>query len=112
MCYCFLASASDYGPFTPHMGYVSAIISAVAMIGFLARGPLKDWDVPDAAMPKILSRILGFIGAALMVCGWFWTNPRTMVWFLSGAVLLLLTAASFGIRYIILKSRYQFEKEI
>lgn len=108
----FLAAASDYGPFTPHVGYVSAIVSAVAMVGFLARGPLKDWEVPEDGMPKVLSRILGFLGAAFMVGGWFLATPGSIGWMLAVAAVCLVLAAFLGVRYVLLGARYKFIKEV
>jgi hypothetical protein len=112
MCYCLLAAASDYGPFTPHVGYVFAIVSTVAMVGFLARGPLKNWEVPDEGIPKLLGRLLGFLGAAFVVGGWFIATPKTVSWMLIAAIVFLLIAAFFCFRYVLLIPRYRFEKEI
>ena len=82
------------------------------MVGFLARGPLKNWEVPDEGIPKLLGRLLGFLGAAFVVGGWFIATPKTVSWMLLAAIVFLLIAAFFCFRYVLLIPRYRFEKEI
>ena len=82
------------------------------MIGFLVRGPLKNWEIPDEGIPKILQRLLGFVGAAFVVGGWFIATPKTVGWMLITAIIFILIAAFFCVRYALLIPRYKFEKEI
>ncbi|HYJ05838.1 MAG TPA: hypothetical protein VEX43_11930 [Chthoniobacterales bacterium] len=82
------------------------------MIGFLARGPLKNWELPDEGIPKVLERVLGFLGAIFVVGGWFIATPKTVGWMLIAAIIFLLAAAVFCVRYVLLIPRYKFEKEI
>jgi hypothetical protein len=82
------------------------------MVGFLARGPLKDWDIPDAGLSKLLGRTLGFLGAAFVIGGWFLATPETIMWMLIAAITFLVVATIFTVIYALNIFRYKFVKEI
>ena len=109
---CILAAASDYGPFAPLVGYVFALVSTAAMLGFLVRGPMKNWEIPEQEGPQFLNHLSKVLVILLVVGGWLLAVPgRTgLVYAIASAC--IVAGIGFGLRYARILRLYRYNKEV
>src|SRR5438552_3648513 len=106
------ASASDYGPFAPVVGYAGAIITAAVAIIFVWARPMKKWRPPDEDLPGTAQRLVLLLCGVGMVLQWYLATPNSIVWFLAGVgVLAVLTLLCF-LKYSGLLGTYAYIKKI
>jgi hypothetical protein len=82
------------GPFAPLVGYVSALLATVYLVGVLWRGGKARWIAPEENLPKTAGRIVGVLCGIGIVWLWLYAEPATIgsvlrIAFVSGVILVL-----------------------
>jgi hypothetical protein len=94
-----LASASDYGPFAPVVGYAGAIMAAGGALFLLWGGKMQKWRPPEEDLPDTAQTIVILLCGVGMVLQWYFATPDAIAWFLGGIAVLAVATVLCFMRY-------------
>jgi len=86
------------------------IVASVVGLGFLWRGPLKHWEVPEEGL--FANKLITLPTAFLIVFGFFYATPKTEWIVLGVGGLLSLVAVRSGVTYAGVRMRFKRYKEV
>jgi len=101
---------AKYGVFAAVGATAAALVTSVAGMTLLWRGPLKGWDVPEYSTQ--LSRIAVLPTAFLVVLGFVYANPSTLNYVVFSGGGLTVVAAVLAMKYFSACSQHKYYKEV
>lgn len=106
------ASASEYGPFAPVVGYAGAIMAAGAALFFMWGGRMQKWRPPDEDLPGTAQALVLLLCGVGMVLQWYFAVPDTIAWFLGLVAILAVTCVLCFLRYSSLLGTHVYTKKV
>jgi hypothetical protein len=106
------ASASEYGPFAPVVGYAGAIMAAAAALLLMWGGKMQKWRPPDEDLPGTAQALVLLLCGVGMVLQWYFAVPDAIAWFLGGVAILAVACAVCFLRYSGLLGTHVYTKRV
>lgn len=103
---------SLYGPFTPLVDYVGAIVATGFMLLLMWSGRMKKWLPPDEDLPGTAKKIVLLLCSVGVVFLWRFAAPSTIDYFLAIVLFLTLGCLLCFLRYTGLLGTYVFHKRV
>lgn len=106
------ASASEYGPFAPVVGYAGAIMAAGAALFLMWGGKMQKWRPPDENLPGTAQALVLLLCGVGMVLQWYFAVPDAVAWFLVVVAILAVTCVLCFLRYSSLLGTHVYTKRV